>query len=175
MSATEHLRWKISIGSCNGLVLSGTKPLPEIKVDPDLWPHMASLNHNELRKTYMQKKLNMHKWCHQMETFSVLLAISAGNSPVLGEFPAQRPVRRSLDIFFDLHPNKRLSKQWWGWWFETPSCPLWRHCNDSCIFCRASISMKSRTSRYVHIQMALNTGEFFFSSRSKSYTSSECI
>ena len=18
---------------------------------------------------------------------------------------------------------------WWGWWFETPSCPLWRHCN----------------------------------------------
>ena len=27
------------------------------------------------------------------------------------EFPAQRPVTRSFDIFFDLHPNKRLSKQ----------------------------------------------------------------
>ena len=25
--------------------------------------------------------------------------------------------------------NKRLSKQSWGWWFETLSCPLWRHCN----------------------------------------------
>ena len=25
--------------------------------------------------------------------------------------------------------NKRLSKQWWGWWFETPSRPLWRYCN----------------------------------------------
>ena len=25
--------------------------------------------------------------------------------------------------------NKRLSKQWWGWWFETPPYPLWRHCN----------------------------------------------
>ena len=25
--------------------------------------------------------------------------------------------------------NKRLSKQSWGWWFETPSRPLWRHCN----------------------------------------------
>ena len=25
--------------------------------------------------------------------------------------------------------NKRLSKQSWGWWFETPSCSLWRHCN----------------------------------------------
>ena len=52
-----------------------------------------------------------------------------GNSPVPGEFLAQRPVRRSFDVFFDLHMNKRLSKQSWGWWFETPSCPLWRHCN----------------------------------------------
>ena len=25
--------------------------------------------------------------------------------------------------------NKRWSKQSWGWWFETPSRPLWRHCN----------------------------------------------
>ena len=25
--------------------------------------------------------------------------------------------------------DKRLSKQSWGWWFETPSHPLWRHCN----------------------------------------------
>ena len=45
--------------------------------------------------------------------------------------PAQRPVTRSFDVFFDLHPNKRLSKQWRGWWFETPSCPLWRHRNES--------------------------------------------
>ena len=64
-----------------------------------------------------------------METFSALLALCAGNSPVTGEFPAQRPVARRFDVFFDLRPNKRLSKQWWGWWFETPSRPLWRHCN----------------------------------------------
>ena len=43
---------------------------------------------------------------------SALLAICAGNSPVTGEFPAQRPVTRSFDIFFDLRLNKRLSKQW---------------------------------------------------------------
>ena len=36
-----------------------------------------------------------------METFSALLAICAGNSPVTGEFPAQRPVTRSFDVFFD--------------------------------------------------------------------------
>ena len=46
-----------------------------------------------------------------------------------GEFPTQRPVTRSFDVFFDLRLNKRLSKQPWGWWFETPSWSLWRHCN----------------------------------------------
>ena len=49
-----------------------------------------------------------------MEIFSVLLAICGGNSPVTGEFPAQRPVTRSFDVFFDLRLNKRLSNQWRG-------------------------------------------------------------
>ena len=63
---------------------------------------------------------------------SALLAICAGNSPVTGEFPTQGPVTRSFDVYFDLCLNKRLSKQSWGWWFETPSRPLWRHHNASC-------------------------------------------
>ena len=46
-----------------------------------------------------------------------------------GEFPAQRPVTQSFDGFFDLRPNKRLSKQPWGWWFETQSWSLWFYCN----------------------------------------------
>ena len=50
-----------------------------------------------------------------------------------GEFPAQRPVTRSFDVFFDMCLNKRLSKQPWGWWFETLSRPLWRHRNASAI------------------------------------------
>ena len=70
-------------------------------------------------------------WRHQMETFSALLAICAGSSPVTGEFPAQRPVMRSFDVFLDLRLNKRFSKQPWGWWFETPSWSLWRQCNNS--------------------------------------------
>ena len=68
-------------------------------------------------------------WRHQMETFSALLAICAGNSPVSGEFPAQRPVTRSFDVFFDLRMNERLSKHSWGWWLDTPSCPLRRQSN----------------------------------------------
>ena len=51
-------------------------------------------------------------WRHQMETFSAL-----------------RPVTRSFNVFFHLRPNERLSKPSWGWWFETPSRSLWRHCN----------------------------------------------
>ena len=46
-----------------------------------------------------------------------------------GEFPTQRPVTRSFDVFFDLRLNKRLSKQAGDWWSETPSCSLWRQCN----------------------------------------------
>ena len=49
-----------------------------------------------------------------MDTFSALLAICAGNSPVTDEFPAQRPVTRSFDAFFDVRLNKQLSKQSWG-------------------------------------------------------------
>ena len=70
-------------------------------------------------------------WRHQMETFSALLAICAGNSPVTCEFPSQRPVTRSFGVFFDLLLNKRLSKQLWRWWFETPSRSLLRHYNSS--------------------------------------------
>ena len=64
-----------------------------------------------------------------METFSALLSLCAGNSPVTGEFPAQRPVARNCDVFFDLCLNKRLSKQSRRRVFETPSRSLWRHCN----------------------------------------------
>ena len=76
-----------------------------------------------------ESSLGASWWRHQMETFFALLALCAGNSPVPGEFPAHRPVTRSFDVFFDMSLYKRLSKQWWGWWFQTLSRPLWRHCN----------------------------------------------
>ena len=65
-----------------------------------------------------------------MEPFVLSLALCAENSPVTGEFPSQRPVTRSFDVFFHLCLNKWLSKPSWGWWFETPSCSLWSHCNE---------------------------------------------
>ena len=65
-----------------------------------------------------------------METFSALLALCAVNSPVTGEFPSQKPVTQSVDIFFDLRLNKRLSKQSRRRWFETLLGSSWRHSND---------------------------------------------
>ena len=60
-----------------------------------------------------------------VQGISGMMTSLSGNTD---EFPAQRPVTRSFDVFFDLHLNKRLNKQPWGWWFETQSCLLWRHC-----------------------------------------------
>ena len=68
--------------------------------------------------------VNSTWWRHQMETFSASLAICAGNSPVTGEFPAQRPVTRRFYVFFDMCLNKRLSKQPRGWSFGTPCAPI---------------------------------------------------
>ena len=103
-------------------------------------------------------------WRHQMEIFSALLAIRAGNSPVTGEFPTQRPGTRSFDVYFDLRTKERLSKQWWGWWFETLSRSLWRHRNDCTSTCLATVLsyqndpfnsygltlIPSWTSKYIH-------------------------
>ena len=72
---------------------------------------------------FFQSLFGFHSW------FSAFLAFSAGNSPVPGEFPPQRPVTRSFDVFFGLCRNKQLSKQSRRWWFEMPSRTLWRHCN----------------------------------------------
>ena len=82
-----------------------------------------------------------------METFSALLAICAGNSPVSGEFPAQRPVTRSFDVLFDPALNKQLSKQLWGSWFETLSCSLWRHCNEYSGFSKRRVTQWSLFTR----------------------------
>ena len=91
-------------------------------------------------------------WRHQMETFSALLAICAGNSPVSGEFPAQRPVTRSFDVFFDVRLIKRLGKHSRGWWFETLSHPLWRHRNESSANQLIFAWIKSQLFRRRHFQ-----------------------
>ena len=97
--------------------------------DPVQWTNKRQ-SRRVRRHLYDYRHKQSPRWRHQMKTFSVLLALCAGNSPVTGEFPSQKLVTRSFDVFFHLCLNKRLSKQSWGWWFEMPSRSLWCHYND---------------------------------------------
>ena len=65
-------------------------------------------------------------WRHQMEEFSALLVLCAGNSQITGEFPHKGQWRRTL-MFSLICAWIRLSKPPWLRWFETPLCSLWRH------------------------------------------------
>ena len=119
--------YSIPIIDAMDILLSWTKPSKQVSV---------CLSSSRIRPKQLkhQKDILIQQkwtawWRHQMETFSALLAICEGNSPVTGEFPAQRPVTQSFDVFFDLRLSRPSSEQWWGLWFETPSCPPWRHCN----------------------------------------------
>ena len=74
-------------------------------------------------KTLLQIHDGVIKWKHFPRNCPLVRGIhwSPVNSPHKGQW--------LFDVFFDLRLNKRLSKQSWGWWFETISRPLWRHCN----------------------------------------------
>ena len=65
------------------------------------------------------------KWKHFPRYWPFVRGIhrSTVNSPHKGQW-------RGALMFFYLGLNKRLIKQSWGWWFETQSCPLWRHSNE---------------------------------------------
>ena len=87
-------------------------------------------------------------WRHQMETFSALLALCAGNSPVTGAFPAQGPVTRSFDVsLICAWINSWVNNREWGWWFETPSRSLWRPCNESATYRRSRVAIHSVLAR----------------------------
>ena len=88
-------------------------------------------------------------WHHQMEIFSALLALYAGNSPVTGEFPTRRPVTRIFDVFFDLCLDKRLGKQSRRRWFKMPSRSLWRHWNAYGDKMRYSYGSVALSHRYI--------------------------
>ena len=92
--------------------------------------------------TYTEWSLHTHPWSYVKATSRLFGMMTSSNGSIFrvtgplcgeftgpGEFPTQRPVTWSFDVFFDLRLNKRLSKQPWGWWFETPSWSLWRQCN----------------------------------------------
>ena len=69
------------------------------------------------------------KWKHFPRYWAFVRGIhrSPVNSPHKGQW--RGVLMFSLHLRLRLRQNKRYSKQWWDWWFETPSHPLWCHCN----------------------------------------------
>ena len=81
------------------------------------------------RRRILKGKKDHSRWRCQMETTSSNGNIFRVTGPLCGEFFAQKPVTRGFDVFFDLRMDKRLSKQSWGYRFQTSTRPLLRHCN----------------------------------------------
>ena len=87
-----------------------------------VWTHNAQFTAKTLARAIWDKNEDVIKWKHFPRYWPFVRGIH--------RWPHKGSVTRSFDVFFDLRLNKRLNKQSWGWWFETPSWSLWRHCND---------------------------------------------
>ena len=81
--------------------------------------HCRSLYWRISNATYRSEAIPVHMITSSNGSIFRVTGPLCGEFTGPGEFPAQRPVTRSFDVFFDLRQNKRLSKQPWGWWFET--------------------------------------------------------
>ena len=92
---------------------------------------LANLNTMGKQITWIVWEMMQTWWHHQMEPFSMLLAIVQGIhwSPVNSLHKGQWCRALMFPLISSWIMNKQLSKQSWGWWFETPSCSLWHHCN----------------------------------------------
>ena len=85
------------------------------------------------------------KWTHYSKS-SVSLSVAYDDVIKWKYFPRYWPFVRGIHRWPVNSPHKgqwrgawmfslifawiKLSKQRWGWWFETPSRPSWRHCDD---------------------------------------------
>ena len=94
-------------------------------------PCLDFLGIPDQRTTYVKRQARP-RWTYVRRS-SVTPDLLTG--PLCKEFtghwriPGTRASDAELWCFFHLRLDIRLSKQSWGWWFETLSCSLWRHCN----------------------------------------------
>ena len=104
--------------------------------DVENWSYLVRAYFRMLSVVIINEGISQQRGKYCMMTSSngnifVVTGPLCGNSLITGEFPAQRPVTRSFDVFFDVPLNNRSSKQSRCWWFETPSRSLWRHYNGN--------------------------------------------
>ena len=96
----------------------------KIQESADPWAYMESIIHGPIGPRppfFMAEPGTFSAWYMTSPNGNIFRVIGplCGEFTGPGEFPALRPVTRSFDVFFDLRLNKRLSKQPWGWWFDS--------------------------------------------------------
>ena len=104
------------------------------------WPKFSQNQSNSFEKTrrFHQLVSDMHMNCTNGR---IMMTSSNGNifrgtGHLCGKFTGPRWIPHTKASDAELWcllwcaPDNRFSKQSWSWWFETLSCPLWRHRND---------------------------------------------
>ena len=137
-----------NFGSDNVLLPAGATPFSLTNVDFSLMCfcdiHLRAIFHlvPKLLFCTMSLKIMLSIYCFilQGQWIKFMMTSSNGNifhvtGHLCWEFtchpwiPRTKASDAELWCFLWSALNKQLSKQSWGWWFETPSRPLWRHCN----------------------------------------------
>ena len=119
-----------------------------IAAPPERTSAMLESTHKPfLSENYIWKNVIWSWWRHEIETFPALLALCAGNAPVIGESPLRGQWRGALMFSSIWALNKRLSKQSRGWWFKPPSRSLWHHWQWLPIFFNNTCCLSRKMSR----------------------------
>ena len=151
-----HKSWKSKFGRVGNLCF--------LVIHGQWWGNLASgqkLPHGISRIWITIENIHddVIKWKHFPRYWPFLRGIHRWpvNSPHKGQW------RGALMFSLICTLYKRLSKQSWGWWFETPSRSLWRHCNainDTHFFWyRGKNKWYTKTERYFRDKVFL----WFFS------------
>ena len=91
------------------------------------------------------------KWKHFPRYWSFVRGIH--RSPV--NFPHEGQGRGALKFSLICALNKRLSKQSWGWWFETPSRSLWSHCKVQWIPAQCRFAHQEKFLICHHVKLSM--------------------
>ena len=131
-------------------------------------------NHQPLFAQQLVQQKTPLQWKYHRSTSPVLCMMTSSNGNIFrvtghlcGEFTGHRGIPRTkasdaeLWCYLDLHLNKRLSKQSWGWWFETLSRSLWRHGNGSG---NGSLSQRARYEESVPMSWRHSGQQFWYRS-----------
>ena len=118
-------------------------PIVSLICGQTLWKGTDVIIHEEDR-TPLVRGHSLQPWFFVRCDYSSMMTSSNGTifrvtGPLCGEFTGLRWIPHSkasgAELWCFLQPvNKRLSKQSWGWWFETLSRSLWRHRNAYPVF-----------------------------------------